>query len=172
MDSCHLPPLFCSLRGRRLGPHEQPWKLHHRQPVTANHLRPLHPQRAAHRPSLGPLRGSPSSTDRLVPGRPIPAAKLGHMLQLLGVWAREMPPPSLPLGTECRAPPEHREGFHCARSLFTYPDPHANNTGCTGKVLPIPHRRKLRLRQRKTREEVVARGQQVMGDLCPASLLH
>lgn len=107
MDSCHLPPLFCSLRGRRLGPHEQPWKLHHRQPVTVNHLRPLHPQRAAHRPSLSPLWGSPSSTNRLVPGRPIPAAKLGHMLQLLGVWAREMPPPPFPLGTECRAPPEH-----------------------------------------------------------------
>ena len=149
---------------------EQPWKLRCRQPVTANHLRPLHPQRAAHRTSVSPLGASPSGTNRLAPGRPVHAAKLGHLLQLLQAWAWEMPPPSPSPRTEGGAGPEYPEEgpfppafcpftvgkafpVHEAFFRLTFPDPHANHTGCTGLVLPMPQRRKPRLRQRKTKQE-------------------
>lgn len=89
-------PLFTQRRVPGATPcdREQLWELHCQQPATANHFRPLHPQRSAHRPRLGPLWASPSSMNKLMPGKPVPAAKREHLLQLLGLWTWEMPPPS------------------------------------------------------------------------------
>ena len=95
-----MPPATSPLFTQRQAPgatppdREQLWKLHCQQPATANHFRPLHLQRSAHRPRLGPLGASPSSMNRLVPGKPIPAAIREHLLQPLGPWAWEMPPAS------------------------------------------------------------------------------
>ena len=87
-DRCHLSPLLCSLRGRRLG--QLPLTVNNSGSCTVNSL----PQRITSGHCISKDLPTDPASAPSAPGKPVPAAIREHLLQPLGPWAWEMPPAS------------------------------------------------------------------------------